>query len=277
MRIDAHQHFWKYHAQQQQWIDHHMSAIKRDFLPEQLSLLLQAEQMDGCIAVQADETRAETDFLLDLARQYPFIKAVVGWVDMLSAEIASELDRYRNQDRLVGFRHVIEAEPDSDFLMQDLFLKSMRELTKRGYTYDLLIRPRHFQSTLACVQHNPQQQFILDHMAKPDIKNQDFSSWAVFIEAIAAFPNVACKVSGLLTEAHWQRWNIADFEPYIQYVMDCFGKDRIIFGTDWPVSTLSGTYADCQAIIEPCMVDFTAAEKAAFYGGNAMRIYQIKN
>lgn len=275
MRIDAHQHFWIYNAERDQWITDAMRAIQRDFLPNDLAPSLRENGIDGVVAVQASQSHEETQFLVDLSTVYAMIKAVVGWVDLASEKVDEYLEHFSQFKVIKGFRHVVEAEEETDFLMRDDIQRGIKALKNYGYTYDLLVRPRHFESTLACVRKNPEQQFVLDHMAKPSIKTGEFDQWAAFIEQLASNDNVVCKVSGLATEAGWQNWKIEDFALYIDHVVTCFGVERILYGSDWPVCLLAATYKENMEIMSSRLSSFTEEEKAAFWGGNALRIYHI--
>ncbi|MBD1426890.1 amidohydrolase family protein [Sphingobacterium arenae] len=276
MRIDSHQHFWVFNAERDAWITDDMEAIRRDFLPTDLASVLKSNGIDGTIAVQASQSHAETQFLVDLSSMYAMIKGVVGWVDLQSDDIAKYLADFSQYPIIKGFRHVVEAEDDPDFLIRPAFLRGIQALTTYQYTYDLLIRPQHYSSTLACVLGNPEQQFVLDHMAKPSIKTKEFDAWATFIETLAGFPNVHCKVSGLVTEADWNNWTVEDFKPYIQHVIGSFGKERIMFGTDWPVCLVAARYEDVMKITESALIGFSDEEIQAFWGGNAARFYGLK-
>lgn len=253
-----------------------MKVIQRDFMPNDLAPVLRENNIDGVIAVQAGQSHQETQFLVDLSTIYAMIKGVVGWVDLASEKIEEHLLHFSQFSIIKGFRHIVEGEEDVNFLMRPDIQRGIRALTKRGYTYDLLIRPRHFESTLACMEVHPRQQFILDHMAKPDIKSGEFDEWASFISKLASLPNVACKISGLETEADWQQWELADFAPYIDHVIASFGKDRVMFGSDWPVCILAASYKENLEIMGSRLLDFTEDEKQAFRGGNARRIYNVK-
>src|SRR5690606_17294125 len=236
---------------------------------------LKSNNIDGTIAVQASQSLEETKFLVDLSTVYALIKGVVGWVDLQADDIDEHLQHFKQYNVIKGFRHVVEAEDDPDFLVRPAFLRGIKALTKYGYTYDLLIRPRHYESTLACVKQNPEQRFVLDHMAKPSIRTKEFENWAAFIQELATFPNVYCKVSGLVTEADWAQWTVDDFKPYIQHVVTCFGKERIMFGTDWPVCLVAATYEDVLKIAADAVADFNDEELKGFWGGNAARFYRI--
>jgi len=276
MRIDAHQHFWLYDPKRDSWITDEMSVIQRDFLPNDISKTLKENNIDGVVAVQADQSHQETKFLVELSQVYKMIKGVVGWVDLRSSNIDTYLEDFRRHDIIKGFRHVIEGEPDGDFLIKDDFLRGIESLTAFDYTYDLLIRPRHYQSTLECVRSNPNQKFMLDHIAKPPIKSQEFEDWAVFIEDLASCPNVLCKVSGLATEADWKNWQLDHFSQYIDHVIKSFGKDRFCFGSDWPVCLLAASYEQSIEIVQDKLKDFTTEEQNQFWGGNAVKFYNLK-
>lgn len=276
MRIDTHQHFWLYDSVKDAWITDKLKVIQRNFLPNDISKTLKDNSIDGVVAVQADQSLRETEFLVELAEVYKVIKGVVGWADLRSADINEQLDNFARFPVIKGFRHIIEAEEDADFLVQPAFQNGLEKLTAHHYTYDLLVAPRHYASTLICVARNPQQQFMLDHMAKPAIATKEFDEWAAFISELSAFPNVYCKISGLVTEADWNLWAIEDFEKYIKHVIACFGKERICFGSDWPVSLLAATYEQVLTIADSCMQEFTEAERSDFWGGNAVRFYGLK-
>lgn len=275
MRIDAHQHFWIFDAERDAWITDDMSAIRKNFLPTDLGPVLKSNGIDGVVAVQASQSHEETQFLVDLSTMYAMIKGVVGWVDLQSAEVEKHLTYFKQFPIIKGFRHVIEAEEDPDFLIRPAFLQGIRQLTAFGYTYDLLIRPRHYASTLVCVAQNPGQRFVLDHMAKPAIKAGEFDAWAAFMEKLASFPNVYCKISGLVTEADWNRWTVSDFKRYITHAVRCFGAERVMFGTDWPVCLVAASYADVMSIAGHGVSGFSQDEQDAFWGGNAVRFYNL--
>jgi L-fuconolactonase len=275
MRIDTHQHFWQYNPTRDLWITDDMAVLQRDYLPQDLQPILEKSNFDGCIAVQADQSPAETQFLVQQAKDFPFIKGVVGWVDLRAESIHEQLEQYKTEPLIKGFRHIVEGEENPDFLIQDTFLAGIEALTKCDFTYDLLISPRHFASAIACVRANPNQTFILDHIAKPQIKSRAFDEWALFIAELAGFSNVNCKISGLATEADWKNWTNDDFTLYVAHVIDSFGKDRIMYGSDWPVCLLAATYEESIAIVESKLGAFTDAEKEAFWALNAFKIYNL--
>lgn len=275
MRIDTHQHFWQFDPVRDSWITDEMKAIQRDFTPLDIQFVLERNGFSGTVAVQASQSDEETNYLVQLSKDYPFIKGVVGWIDLQAENISEQLENYRAVQVLKGFRHVVEGEADPDFLIRPAVLNGLKALADYGYTYDLLIRPRHYKATLQCVDQNPNLQFVLDHIAKPPIKTREFDEWAAFIDALAAYPNVVCKVSGLATEADWAGWKLDDFKQYLDHIFTCFGKQRIMYGSDWPVCLLAASYEESIAIVEDKLGDFTAAEKKAFWAENAIRIYNL--
>ncbi|MBE8720547.1 amidohydrolase family protein [Sphingobacterium pedocola] len=276
MRIDAHQHFWIYDKVKDSWITDDMAVIQRDFLPNDLSSILKENKIDGTVAVQASQSTAETKFLVDLSKVYALIKGVVGWVDLQAENIDEQLQEYTKEPIIKGFRHIIQGEEDPDFILGEAFQRGIKALTKYGYTYDLLIRPHHFPSTLACVAANPEQKFVLDHIAKPDIKNGGTQGWSEFITALAKYKNVSCKISGLVTEADWKNWKIDNFASYIAHTVNSFGTERIMFGSDWPVMLLAASYTQGIEILDKHMVPLTEAELNAFWGENAAKFYNLK-
>ncbi|MCI0922003.1 amidohydrolase family protein [Sphingobacterium rhinopitheci] len=276
MRIDAHQHFWLYNEVKDAWITDDMVVLKRNFLPNDISETLKRNGFDGAIAVQADQSHRETAFLVELSEYFKLIKGVVGWVDLRAERIEEHLEHFSKFPIIKGFRHIIEAEPEGDFLIREDFQRGLAALTKYNYTFDLLIRPRHYASTLLCVLNNPQQKFMLDHIAKPAIKTKEFDDWALFIEQLSKYPNVYCKISGLATEAEWKTWKLDHFSQYIDHVILSFGKDRVCFGSDWPVCELAATYEESIQIVEQKLDSFTAEEAEGFWGGVATKFYGLK-
>ena len=275
MRIDTHQHFWKFDPIRDSWITEEMQVIRRDFSPLDIQFVLERNGFGGSVAVQADQSKEETAYLVQLANDYPFIKGVVGWIDLQAADIRQQSDGDQSDTVIKGFRHIVEGEADPDFLIRPAVLNGLKALADYGYTYDLLIRPRHYAATLDCVQQNPNLQFVLDHIAKPPIKSKAFDEWATFIDALAALPNVVCKVSGLATEADWEGWKLDDFKQYLEHIFARFGKERIMYGSDWPVCLLAASYEESIAIVEDKLGQFTAAEKNAFWAENAIRVYNL--
>jgi L-fuconolactonase len=276
MKIDSHQHFWRYNPTRDAWITDDMSILKRDFLPEELALECKANGIDASIAVQADQSENETLFLLELAQGNPRIAGVVGWTDLASANVEEQLLNFSRHEKLRGFRHIAQAEPDDRFLMQPAFLRGISRLRQFDFTYDILIYPKQLPAAIELVSKFPEQRFVIDHLAKPSIKSNEIIFWDAHIRRIAESPNVFCKLSGLVTEADWRNWKPADFKPYLDVVFDAFGVDRLMFGSDWPVCLLAAAYAQVKQIIEDYLHGCTSAQKENIFGGNAIRFYDLK-
>lgn len=275
MRIDAHQHFWKFDPVRDAWITPDMQVIRRDFFPEDLQPILQQHNIDGCVAVQADQSESETDFLLELANRHPFIRGVVGWIDLCADDLEHRLQRYSGQAKLKGFRHIVQAEPDPQFTDRPKFRRGVRTLYRFGYTYDILIYQHQLPMALRLVEHCADQPLVVDHIAKPLIRKGDWKEWADGMRALAKFPNVMCKVSGMVTEANWQGWKPEDFRVYLDVVTEAFGSDRLMYGSDWPVCLLAADYARQLEIVSGYFGNFSQEEQAAVFGGNAVQFYRL--
>ena len=275
MRVDSHQHFWRYDPVRDAWITDEMAVLKRDFLPADLLPELRANGIDACVAVQADQSEEETRFLLDLAENHSEIAGVVGWVNLLDERVEEQLEHFSHFRKLRGFRHIVQGELDDRFLMRKEFLRGVGMLSRFGFTYDILIYARHLPIANEFAQRFPEQKFVVDHMAKPQIKARELNEWSRGIRAIAKHPNVWCKVSGLVTEADWERWTRDDCRPYLDVVFEAFGIDRLMFGSDWPVCLLGGNYARVKAIVDDYTQCFSAIDKENIFGGNAIRFYGL--
>lgn len=276
MRIDSHQHFWRFDPQRDAWITDDMSVIQGDFLPEDLQSLLQQHQFDACIAVQADSSEMETQFLLDLADQHSFIKGVVGWLDLCSDTIEERLEYFSKHNKLKGLRHIVQAEP-AGFMLRKDFQQGIAALEKYNLTYDILIFPHQLEEAIKLVEAFPKQKFILDHSAKPYIKDGKIEPWKSQIERLAHFENVACKVSGLITEADWKQWDNNIMKPYLDVIFNAFGTNRTLFGSDWPVSLLAGNYVETVALVENYISTFSDSEQQQIMGLNAKTWYHLKD
>ncbi len=275
LRIDSHQHFWRYNSDEYPWIDASREPLKVDYMPPDLEPLMQAAGIDGTVAVQARQNLRETDFLLDLADQYDFIRGVVGWVDMRADDVEAQLERLATHPRMVGVRHIVHDEADDRFMLGGNFLRGLAKLKACDLRYDLLLFPRHLPIAIDVVQRFPEQPFVLDHIAKPFIKDGLLEPWERDIRQLAANDNVWCKVSGMVTEAAWGGWTQADYRPYLDVVFDCFGIDRLMFGSDWPVCTLSGSYSQVVGIVETYISALSADEQAKIMGGVASKFYNL--
>ena len=275
MVIDSHQHFWIYEAEKHAWLDNDMKVIRKNFLPEDLKLVYQNNGIDGCVAVQADQTLAETDFLLDLAEKNDFIKGVVGWVDLRAANIDDTLKQYSKFPKLKGFRHVVQGEADHNFMLRPDFLNGIAALEKYNFTYDVLIFPHQLGAALELVRRFPNQKFVIDHIAKPYLKDGFYDGWAALMKAIGEHKNVYCKLSGMTTEADYNNWTPEQIEPYMQVVLDAFGAERILFGSDWPVCLVAGNYTKTKELVTNFIAKFSSEEQTAIMGGNAMQFYNL--
>jgi L-fuconolactonase len=274
MRIDSHQHFWNYDPGEYPWIKPEW-PIRRSFLPEALALELKSCQMDGCVAVQARQIFAESQWLLELAERAPFIKGVVGWVDLRAADVAVQLGRLAAHSKFVGVRHVLQDEADDNYMLDAHFQRGISQLRQFDLTYDLLIFPRQLPAAIRLASAFPEQPFVLDHIAKPPIKKGTLDPWRGHLQELAGLPNVCCKVSGLITEADWGRWRPLQFKPYLDVVFEAFGPDRVMFGSDWPVTLLAGTYQQVFELAREYVAPLGAGIEAAFFGGNAVKFYQL--
>lgn len=274
MRIDSHQHFWNYDPYKHSWIDDSMSVLKKDFLPSQLKTVLQENNFDGCVAVQADISVDETTYLLQLADEHPFIKGVVGWVNLLSDDLDDQLDQFSQNTLFKGVRHVLQSEPDG-FMLQKGFLNGIKHLKKYNLTYDILIFPHQLKEAIQFVKKNPNQPFVLDHLAKPYIKKGEINGWKNDITELASFENVYCKVSGMVTEADWKQWKEDDFKHYLDAVFEAFGPKRLLFGSDWPVCLLASEYNKVVQIVENYIQQFSKEEQNDVMGKNAVKFYNL--
>ncbi len=275
MNIDSHQHFWRYTAADYGWIDDSMSPLRRDFLPSDLRREMAGASVDACVAVQARQTLAETEWLLALADAYPFIAGVIGWIDLQADDAAGQLERFVDHPKLVGVRHIVQAEDDDRFMLRPRFCRGISLLEDRDLTYDILIYPKHLPVAAELVSRFPRQRFVLDHMAKPNIRAREMRQWEEGIRALASFPLVFCKVSGLVTEADWARWTPDDLEPYLDVAFDCFGPHRLLIGSDWPVCTVAAEYGRTMNVIADYMADRPADERDAVMGANASRLWRL--
>ncbi len=273
-KIDSHQHFWHYHPVKHDWIDDTMKVIRKDFLPADLQPVLQQHNIDGCIAVQADQTEEETNFLLSLQKENNFIKGIVGWVDLRAANIKERLAHYKQFEAIKGFRHILQGEAP-EFMLQQIFLNGIAALKEFDFTYDILIFPKHLPAAITLVQHFPEQKFIIDHIAKPYIKDGLIGEWKHAIKNIARHENVYCKISGMVTEADYGHWKQKDFTPYLDVVVEAFGSKRIVYGSDWPVCQVAASYTKMLNIVKDYFASFSANEQDNFFGNNAAAFYMV--
>lgn len=275
MKIDAHQHFWKYNEERDSWITDEMSVIQRNFLPEDLRPVLAANGIDGSVIVQSDQSKEENVFQLANSLQHDFVKGVVGWIDFQADNISDQLDSYQEFKKMKGFRHVLQGEKQRDFMLRPSFMQGISKLERLGYTYDILIYPDQLNYAIEFVKSFPNQRFVLDHIAKPYIKDGEIQNWQHQIAELAKAENVWCKVSGIVTEANWSTWKKEDFAPYLDTVTEAFGTQRLMFGSDWPVCLVAASYEQVVGLVGDFFSTFSEREQEAIFGGNAVNFYKL--
>ena len=277
MIIDAHHHLWKFNEAEYAWMDNSMSILKQDYLPADLEKQLNGSNVVGTVAVQARQNLEETRWLLEMAHQYPFIKGIVGWVDLCSEKLNAQLDEFSRDPGLVGVHHVIHDEPDDDFMLRPAFIKGIEKLGQYNLTYDLLLFPKHLQRAVKLVSLFPEQKFVLDHISKPFIKASILDPWQEEIAALAARTNVWCKISGMVTEADHAHWKYEDFLPFLDVVVEAFGTDRIMLGSDWPVCRLAGEYHLVMDIPARYFIGLDPVEMEKISRMNCYECYELIN
>ena len=275
MKIDAHQHFWQFDPVRDSWIDDSMKILQNDFMPDDLKPLLEQTGFDGCVAVQADQSENETRFLLNLAGEFEFIKGVVGWIDLKASNLEQRLENFSQFSKLKGFRHIIQAEPDG-FMVNPQFVEGVKKLHEFQFTYDILIFEHQLEECINFVKSLPEMPLVIDHLAKPDIKNRSFDEWAEQMKKLAEFPNVHVKLSGLVTETDWGNWTRKEFTPYMETCLDYFGAERLMIGSDWPVCLLGGSFDEVTGIVEEFARGLSQAEHDAIMGQTAINFYNLK-
>ena len=275
MIIDSHHHFWKYDPVEYDWIDDSMKVIRKDFFPENLKTTVQAAVVDGVISVQARQCVEETDWLIGMAHQYEFIKGVVGWLPLIQDDVEEYLVKYANEKILKGVRHVIQGEPDPEFMLRKDFNNGISLLKKYSLVYDILIVERQLPDTIRFVDQHPEQVFVLDHIAKPFIGRNELSPWKENIQELAKRENVNCKISGMVTEADYQKWTPSQLLPYFEVILDAFGPERLLFGSDWPVCLVATSYKNWMELVRKSIAQLSESEKAKIMGENAIRLYQL--
>lgn len=275
MRIDAHQHFWNYDPSMT-WIDEQMLMLRKNYTPENLRPILKYHKMDGCIAVQVNQNPEENIYMLNLAREYSFIKGVVGWVDFCGKSVKEELERYSEQPLMKGFRHILQGEEDDRYMLQKNFLHGISQLQQFNFTYDLLIKQQHLPHALSLVKQFPEQKFVVDHIAKPDMRSGLQEQWKEGMQMLSECENVWCKFSGMVTEADCSDWKKSDITPYMDVVLESFGPSRILFGSDWPVCLLAASYKQTLLLVEEHIQKLSAAEQELIMGKTALKFYNIK-
>jgi len=275
MKIDSHQHFWKFNVDEYGWINEQMQVLKRNFLPADLYPELQSSGFDGCVVVQARQSLEETAWLLELVSNNDFIKGVVGWLDLCSEDVKYQLDKWPAYPKLKGLRHVLHDEPDDNFMLRKDFLNGIGCLKEYNLTYDLLVFPSHLKNVNLLARQFPEQTFILDHIAKPNIKGKQTNPWENEIKELAELPNVYCKLSGMVTEADWNNWKESDFKEYLDVVFYAFGTERLMIGSDWPVCLLGGSYSKVMGIVMNYISGLPESDQKLVMGLNAVKAYNL--
>ena len=274
MIIDSHQHFWKYDPVRDAWIDDNMEVIRKDFLPKDLKPILEKNGIGGCIAVQADQSEEETNFLLECTRQNPFVKGVVGWVDLTDEQVESRLAHFAGNPMFKGVRHIVQAEKE-DYLLRKDVQKGISKLAKHKLTFDILVFPHQLPAAIEMVAKFPEQQFILDHIAKPRISTPIDNQWKANIAALSEFEHVSCKISGMVTEAKNAVFSDDSFTPFLDHVFSAFGPNRLLFGSDWPVCLLAADYSKVLSIIMNYLEQHEEETREKILGKNAQLIYNL--
>ena len=275
MRIDAHQHFWKYSPIAHEWMDESMKVIRKDFSPTDLAKELHALNIDGTVAVQVDQTETETQYLLDLAAEHDLIKAVVGWIDLHSPNAIERMHYWKKDSLLKGFRCIMQGQPDEAYLTNKEFLANVKTLASVDYSYDLLVYHNQFPSLIKFVDKLPDNRMILDHIGKPDIKNKNIKDWQANIKTLAQHPGIYCKLSGMITEADYKHWTYDDLKPYLEIAAEHFGVDRICFGTDWPVCLVAGSYQQVYQVVQKFSTQLTKDQQDKLFGTNTIKFYKL--
>lgn len=275
--IDAHHHLWSYSPREDAWIDGSMTALRRDFLLADLEPELAGAGVTGTVVIQARQTLEETDWLLSLAENSPLLRGVVGWAPIASEDFPAELNRLKARNKLKGLRHVIQDEPDDNYINRPDFNRGIKSLAGSGLVYDILIFEKHLPAAVQFVDRHPNQVFVLDHIAKPNIRDKVLEPWKGNIADLARRSNVYCKLSGMVTEAQWPEWSEADLQPYVDVVLDAFTPARLMFGSDWPVCLLATTYRRGVESVEHLISQLSATEKDRVLGATAIEVYNLQD
>ncbi|HEV8696099.1 MAG TPA: amidohydrolase family protein [Candidatus Limnocylindrales bacterium] len=278
MTVDAHHHFWDPARADYPWLTEELAAIRRAFTPDDLAPLIAAAGVEATVLVQTRSSLDETHDFLATAAATPFIRGVVGWADLTDPRVADVLAELRDGpggDRLVGIRHQVHDEPNPAWLLRNDVGRGLRAVRDAGLTYDLLVRSRELPAAIEVVRQIPNLRFVIDHLAKPSIKDRVIQPWADLIRPFGALDNVSCKVSGMVTEADWTSWQPSDLAPYVDHVLDVFGPGRLVFGSDWPVCLLAASYEEVLQTTRTLLADLGDAERSAVFGGTARTVYRL--
>jgi L-fuconolactonase len=275
MRIDAHQHFWDIGRLNYSWMPSEPSPLRRNYLPSDLKPILDTHRFDGSVVVQAHHSLNETRWLLQLARENDFVKGVVAWADLTDPDLGKTLDELQRDPYFKGVRHLVHDEPDPRWLLRPDVLAGLAELERRGIPYDLLLRPIHLPLVEVLAEKFPALRMVIDHIAKPSISTGEYDNWARMMEAVFQLTNVCCKLSGMITEANWQTWSASDLRPYVTFVLQGFGPGRVMYGSDWPVCLLAGTWKQVLAACTQAMGPQPVEVREQILGGAAAQFYGL--
>lgn len=275
MIIDAHQHFWNYNPTDYVWMEDWMHRLKSDHEPQDLKPLMDAIGVTGTVAVQARQMVRETDYLLHLAQQHDWILGVVGWFDFSASDLDETIQRYAENRKLVGVRELIHDMPDPEYAISDTHTNAIRIIERADLAYDLLLRPAHIPAAIKLVDRFPNQRFIVDHIAKPDISSHEIEPWKTRISALAQRPHVYCKLSGMVTEADMESWTAADLYPYVDTCLEAFGPSRLMVGSDWPVCTLAGSYQTTMSVVIDCLQTLSRTEQQRVFSDTCVEAYRL--
>lgn len=275
MIIDSHHHYWQYNPVEYDWIDDSMKVIRTNFLPEKLEQTIREAGIDGVISVHARQSVEETEWLIGMAHQNKFMKGVVGWLPLIQNDIETYLEKYSGENILKGLRHVVQGETDPEFILRNDFNRGISLLKKYSLVYDILIFERQLPNTVRFADQHPDQLFVLDHIAKPLIRKNELSPWKENIQELAKRENVSCKISGMVTEADFTNWTPEQLLPYFDVILEAFGPNRLLFGSDWPVCLVATSYKNWADLVRKTISTFSETEQAKIMGENAVRIYDL--
>lgn len=275
MIIDSHQHFWQVGRFDYPWMSSDLGVLYQDYLPPGLEPILKANGVEKTVLVQASNSTAESNWLLEQADQYAFVAGVVGWVDLMSPNVAGEIEQLARHPRFKGVRHLVESEPADDWLAQPAVLSGLNQLAAHGLSYDLLVHTRHLRYVRTVAEHCPELSLVIDHMAKPSIASNEIADWSKEFQPLAEFRNIQCKLSGLVTEANWSSWTTDDLRPYIDCALDAFGPDRLMFGSDHPVCLLAATYERVLDSFQEALKDLDDRQRTKIFRENAVNFYRL--
>ena len=275
MIIDSHQHFWKVGRFDYPWMTSDLGVLYRDYLPDELVPILRDNHVDKTVLVQASNSVAESRWLLQLADENSFLAGVVGWVDLMSRGVDGQLEELSTHPKFKGVRHLVESEPDDDWIVQPEVLSGLKRLSNYELSYDLLVHTRHLKHVSRVSETCPDLSLVIDHLAKPPIAKNEFNEWSGALKPLARYPNIHCKLSGLVTEANWTSWQTNDLRPFVNYALEVFGVDRLMFGSDYPVCLLASSYNRVVESFQEILADLSGADRDKVFSRNAARFYRL--